>query len=234
MAKPDSSAGIDPSVVLGRDVEIIGASTVGERTILGSRVILGHPDRDTLARNRGVARSAGCTVGADAVIRAGSVIYERVVLGDRVQTGHHAVIREDSVVGEGSIVGTHCVVEFNVHIGSLVMLHTGVATAENCFIGDRVWVSPNVVMTGGRQMLGSAVRAGTASVEELEADEGQLVDGRYSLVVEDDVRIGAGALLLSGIRVGAGSVIAAGAVVDHDVPPRMVVAGNPGRPIRQL
>jgi len=231
---PDSKPEIAPTVALGENVEIIGACTIGERTFLGSSAILGHPDRNTLLRERGFARSAGGVIGADAIIRAGTIIYERAVLADRVQTGHFAVVREDASVGKGSIVGTHSVVEFGAHIGSLVMLHTGVATAENCFIGDRVWISPNTVMTGGRQMLGSAVRAGKASVEELRADEGRLVDGRYSLVVEDDVRIGAGALLLSGIRVGTGSVIAAGTVVDRDVPPGMVVAGNPGRPVRQL
>lgn len=52
--------------------------------------------------------------------------------------------------------------------------------------------------------------------------------------IGDDVDIGAGAIILGGIRVGDGAVIGAGAVVTKDVPPRVVVAGNPARVIRTV
>jgi acetyltransferase-like isoleucine patch superfamily enzyme len=39
------------------------------------------------------------------------------------------------------------------------------------------------------------------------------------IVIEDDVWIGFGAIILSGVRIGRGSIIAAGAVVLEDVPP---------------
>ena len=47
------------------------------------------------------------------------------------------------------------------------------------------------------------------------------------VVIEDDVWIGIGAIVLKGVRIGEGARILAGAVVRHDVPPRMAVAGNP-------
>lgn len=50
--------------------------------------------------------------------------------------------------------------------------------------------------------------------------------------VEDDVWIGHGAIVLSGVRIGRGSAIAAGAVVTHDVPPYCIAAGVPARVIR--
>ncbi|HEY3447939.1 MAG TPA: serine acetyltransferase [Myxococcales bacterium] len=50
-------------------------------------------------------------------------------------------------------------------------------------------------------------------------------------VIEDDVKIGAGACLLGDIRVGHGALIGANAVVTHDVPPNAVVAGVPAREI---
>ncbi|MBI5546722.1 MAG: serine acetyltransferase [Deltaproteobacteria bacterium] len=50
-------------------------------------------------------------------------------------------------------------------------------------------------------------------------------------VIEDDVKIGAGACLLGDIRVGHGALIGANAVVTRDVPANTVVAGVPAREI---
>jgi hypothetical protein len=54
------------------------------------------------------------------------------------------------------------------------------------------------------------------------------------VVIEDEVLIGANAVVLEGVRVGKGSVVAAGAVVVHDVPPLTVVAGQPARVIKEV
>lgn len=47
--------------------------------------------------------------------------------------------------------------------------------------------------------------------------------------IKDDVRIGAGAIILSGVTIGECSVIGAGAVVTKDVEPYSVVAGVPAK-----
>ena len=47
------------------------------------------------------------------------------------------------------------------------------------------------------------------------------------VIIEDDVWIGARAIILSGVRIGTGAVIGAGAVVTKDVPAYAVVGGNP-------
>ena len=52
------------------------------------------------------------------------------------------------------------------------------------------------------------------------------------IIVEDEVWIGYGATILSGVTIGKGSIIAAGAVVTHDIPPYAIVGGNPARLIR--
>ena len=54
------------------------------------------------------------------------------------------------------------------------------------------------------------------------------------VVIEDDVWIAAGAIVLPGIKIGAGSVVAAGAVVTHNVEPNTLVAGVPAKLIRNL
>jgi acetyltransferase-like isoleucine patch superfamily enzyme len=47
--------------------------------------------------------------------------------------------------------------------------------------------------------------------------------------IGDDVWIGANSVILPGVRIGAGAVVAAGAVVNRDVPPYTVVGGVPAR-----
>lgn len=54
------------------------------------------------------------------------------------------------------------------------------------------------------------------------------------IVIEDEVFIGARAIILKGVRIGRGSVVAAGSVVSRDVPARTVVAGNPAQEVKKL
>lgn len=49
------------------------------------------------------------------------------------------------------------------------------------------------------------------------------------IIVDDDVWIGYGAIILSGVHIGQGSVVAAGAVVTKDVPPYTIVGGVPAK-----
>ena len=52
------------------------------------------------------------------------------------------------------------------------------------------------------------------------------------VIIGNDVWIGAGAVIMSGVRIGNGAVIGAYAVVTKDVPPYGIVAGNPAKFIR--
>lgn len=52
------------------------------------------------------------------------------------------------------------------------------------------------------------------------------------IVIDDDVWIGYGATILSGVHIGQGAVVAAGAVVSKDVPPYAVAAGVPAKVIK--
>ena len=54
-----------------------------------------------------------------------------------------------------------------------------------------------------------------------------------NIIVEDDVWIGYGAVVLSGVHIGKGAVIAAGSVVNKDVPPYSIVGGIPEKIIKK-
>ena len=55
-----------------------------------------------------------------------------------------------------------------------------------------------------------------------------------AIVIEDDVFIGMNCLVLKGVTIGRGSMIGAGSVVTRDVPPGVIVAGNPAKLVRDL
>lgn len=52
------------------------------------------------------------------------------------------------------------------------------------------------------------------------------------IIIGDNVWLGVGVTVLSGVRIGNGAVVAAGALVTHDVPDGAIVAGSPARLIR--
>ncbi len=62
--------------------------------------------------------------------------------------------------------------------------------------------------------------------------EGDEAYSKGNIIVKDDVWIGYGATILSGVHIGQGAVVAAGAVVSKDVPPYAIVGGVPANVIR--
>ncbi len=56
--------------------------------------------------------------------------------------------------------------------------------------------------------------------------------GKGDIVISDDVWIGFGSIILSGVTIGQGAVVAAGSVVTKDVPPYAIVGGTPAKVIK--
>lgn len=105
-------------------------------------------------------------------------------------------------------------------------------------IGDRSFLNEGVTVHSSVGVhIGSHVMiADYAAVYDTDFHEltpGQPVR-EEAVVIEDDVWIGRGAVVLPGTRIGRGAVVGAGAVVTHDVPPHALVAGNPARVVREL
>ena len=49
------------------------------------------------------------------------------------------------------------------------------------------------------------------------------------VVVEDNVWVGYGSVIMPGVTIGKNSVVAVGSVVTSDIPPNTMVLGNPAR-----
>ena len=59
----------------------------------------------------------------------------------------------------------------------------------------------------------------------------QPLRSRGDIIIEDEVWLGYGVIVLDGVRIGYGAVVGAGSVVVHDVPPGAIVQGVPARVI---
>jgi acetyltransferase-like isoleucine patch superfamily enzyme len=87
-------------------------------------------------------------------------------------------------------------------------------------IADEVMIGPNVsIITSGHPLEPSRRRTTTIG---------------KPIVIEKNVWIAAGAIIIGGVTVGENSVIAAGAVVTKDIPPNTFVGGNPAKVIRSI
>jgi galactoside O-acetyltransferase len=103
----------------------------------------------------------------------------------------------------------------DVDVGEFVVLRASGGLA----IGSRVLIAAHAVLT-------------TRGHPERPPRHGRVVDA--PVVVEDDVWIGAGAIVLPGVTIGRGAIVAAGAVVTRSVDPMTIVGGVPARPIRSI
>lgn len=96
------------------------------------------------------------------------------------------------------------------------------------------------IAPGAELMIGGNHRSDWASTYPFRIRcglEGALKDGNPTshgpILVGNDVWIGSGALILSGVTIGDGAIVAARAVVARDVRPYSIVAGNPAREVRR-
>jgi maltose O-acetyltransferase len=115
------------------------------------------------------------------------------------------------------------------------------AYGQNIYIGDFVYLNflctildCNEVHIGHHVMIGPGVQIYTAA-HLLQAEARiQGWEEAKPVVIEDNVWLGGGAILLPGVRIGRNAVVGAGAVVPRDVPTNTVVVGNPARVIREI
>ena len=111
----------------------------------------------------------------------------------------------------------------------------------NIRVGDNFYVNHNCVILdcmpvtfGDNVMIGPNCGFYTAS-HPMDAERRR--DGwEYAapITVGSDVWFGGGVTVLPGVTIGEGAVIGAGSVVTRDIPPHVLAAGNPCRPVRPI
>jgi acetyltransferase-like isoleucine patch superfamily enzyme len=109
----------------------------------------------------------------------------------------------------------------DVYIADDLLIVEELADRGNLTIGDRVSIAPRVTLVTSSHPNLSRIR-----------DFAPVAQG--PIVIEDDAWLGTGCVILPGVRIGRGAVVGAHAVVQHDVSPLHVVAGQPARTLREL
>jgi acetyltransferase-like isoleucine patch superfamily enzyme len=130
-----------------------------------------------------------------------------------------------------------CELGDDVKVGPFVEIQKGVRIGNRCKISSHSFLCQGVVLEDD-VFVGHNVTFTNDLFPRATNGNGQLqTEADWACVptlVKRGASIGSGATLLCGITIGENALIGAGSVVVRDVPPDMVVAGNPARPIRSL
>lgn len=182
---------------------------IGRGALIDDNVQLG-------ARSGRVIPVTSLRIGKDAVVRSGSVIYGGSVIGDGLETGHNVVIREQNEIGSSFRVWNNSIVDYGCVIGDRVRIHSGCYIAQFSTIEDDVFLGPGASLANDPHpgttthlcMRGPTIKAGA--------------------------QIGMNATILPFVTIGERALVGAGAVVTRDVPPGMIVVGNPARILKPV
>ena len=153
-----------------------------------------------------------------------------ITIGDNVEI--NALCVEGVKLGNNITILRNTVIECTGNIKNMgvgLIVGDDVGIAQNCFIqvrgrvtiGSHVMFGPNVSIFSENH--------GFNSLDSPMISQPTI---RGEVIIEDDVWLGTRSVILSGVRIGTGAIIAAGALVNKDVPPYSIVAGVPGKIIK--
>jgi|SRR5690554_5868024 len=125
----------------------------------------------------------------------------------RIEPG--AIIRDKVVIGDNAIIMMGAIINVGAEIGKGTMIDMNAVIGARGIIGNNCHIGAGSVIAGVLEP-----------------------PSKKPVIIEDDVLIGANAVILEGIRVGRSAVVAAGSVVTEDVKESTVVAGMPAKVIK--
>lgn len=136
-------------------------------------------------------------------------LFDLKDINARIEPG--ALIREKVEIGDQAVIMMGAILNIGAVVGAGTMIDMGAVLGGRATVGKHCHIGAGTVLAGVIEPPSAA-----------------------PVVIENEVVIGANAVVLEGVRVGEGAVVAAGAVVVEDVPAHTVVAGVPAKVIKQI
>jgi acetyltransferase-like isoleucine patch superfamily enzyme len=201
-----STAIVYPGTIVGDGCRILDYAVVGKQPTLSPRSTAKPQELPPLE------------LGAGTVVSTGAIVFAGARIGERVIVGDQACVRERVEVADDVVIGRGAVIEHDTTVGELTKIQADAYITAYSTLEDNVFIAPCVVTTNdnfmGRTERRHALRKGPT--------------------IRHGARIGGAAILLPGVEIGEEAFVGAGAVVIGDVPPRVVVVGNPARILREV
>lgn len=148
---------------------------------------------------------------------AGAEIVDTAYIAEKA-----AVFTDRLFLGAASYIAGYAVVRGDLTLGADCTVNAYACIAGKVTCGDHVRIASHAQIMGFNH-----------GYEDPDVPIARQPHESRGIVIEDDVWIGANAVVLDGVRIGHGAVIAAGATVTRDVPPFTIAGGVPAKPIRR-
>jgi acetyltransferase-like isoleucine patch superfamily enzyme len=215
---------IRSEVVIGNNVIIHPNVVIEDGTVISDNVeifpgsYIGKIPKGAGSTARPISFKKEIYIGENCSIGPNSVIFYDVIIGNNTLIGDGASIREMCRVGSYCIISRYVTLNYNALIGDHTKIMDLTHITGNCKIGNNVFISIHVSTVNDNVVVGR------------DYDEQRIIGPQ----IEDDVTIGAGAILLPNVSIGKGTMIGAGSVVTKSIPEKVLAMGIPARIIKSL
>lgn len=198
-----------------KSVSIGNNCVIQNNSIIGYDTLSGHYYDQNQIKKYFTNSDHRIIIGNNVLIRSGVTIYMDVNIGHNCWINHNAIIREQVSISDDSTIGSNTICENNVSIGKRCAIHNNTMICAETLIESFVFIGPGVSFTNN------------SPIGHLRDVPSTIRGAKLRL----GCAIGGGATICPGVEIGHEAIIAAGAIVTKDIPPRIIVAGNPAKKI---
>ena len=182
----------------------------------------------------------GAKVAKTVVLEPFSTIDNNVEIGEGTWIGSNVTILEGARIGKNCSIFPGAVIsgvpqdlkfngeETTAEIGDNTVIRECVTINRGTSDRNKTVIGKNCLIAANCQIIDSNGHA--ISIHERKKDQGK----SNPVIIGENVWLGTGCIILPGVKIGNNSIIAAGSVVNCDVPENSIFGGNPAKFIRHI
>ena len=215
---------IAPTAVIGKGCKIgshvkihhfvvlYDGTEIGDGTEIFDHTVIGRPPKSSGNLVSKIEDEKDpVIIGKDTVIGASVIIYSGCVIGDRVMMGDGASLREGCIIKDNTLIARNVTLNHHVKLGTNSKIMDLTHITSRTIIEDNVFIGPGIMSANDNAMR----LKGTPVTNQI--------------VLKENSKLGAGAVILPDVKVGRSAIVGAQAVVSKDVPDNAKVMGIPAK-----